>query len=60
MKRKTLTSGIGDDILFFADKNSNKKALKKISENQKKCLTEKRRFDKMIFVATNANLILEN
>ena len=59
-ERKTLTSSDGGDILTFADVNSRKKALKKILENQKKCLTIKRRFVILIFVAANANLILEN
>ena len=53
-KRKTLTSEIEHDIVSFADNNSEEQALKKISENQKKCLTIKRRFDKIIFVAAKA------
>ena len=55
-----MTSSDSGDILTFADANSRKKALKKILENQKKCLTIKRRFVILIFVAANANLILEN
>ena len=50
-ERKTLTSGIRNDIVSFADNSNKEQALKKISENQKKCLTIKGRTDKIIFAA---------
>ena len=47
-KRKTLTSGIVSDIIIFAGDKPDKQ-LKRNLKKMKKCLTIKRRFDRIIF-----------